>query len=532
MSIDTSYLQALIAEVKRVPEEHFILLTREEILENKELLEQAAVLFQKAYEEYKLDYWSAMKFAMRNVLEMHIPEYPEMDSHNETIAEKFEPYVVKTPLGNLVIQTQDENNPGFSISIKQSPDGPKLAMDEIMLAKVHYSEFHESIYTTIYPDAQNSFHRKTFLHDNLRFMQLETYQDFVNSNLFSKDLLDVISVAFEQKLPLEAIYVIANPKLSIEQVNEVLAGFVNGLTVQEVEKYAKSGKEPDEMKVIHKAIMNHYSPEQIDFLSDNAFTADVMRVILYAYDNKLSMERIQKYALMDFDSDELELIYSAIKNRMKDSEIALFAKHEFNYMQMSEILDGLQAKLTPEQIQIYAKPDFSFLDMMFIKEALLDGNFPEEVIRLSANSAYSRGTMNVFLQAYNQGVSIEDLSHLSGIREMKMLDEEHVMELMKAILQGASKEEIEFLANPRFALSSVNDLRNALKQGLTLEDLNFVKSIPGSTKAIRRNVQHLLSAKGMHPSLDSIVSGANEKKSQANLNRINEKNQSTDEFVK
>lgn len=148
---------------------------------------------------------------------------------------------------------------------------------------------------------------------------------------------------------------------------EIREDFENGLTLEQVQMYAK--------------------PE---------FGYGQIVNIRRGLEGGLSKEQVQLYAKPEFGSWQMAQIRKGFENGLSDEQVQFYAKPEFECWQMEEIRVGFQNGLTFEQVELYAKPEFNSLHMDRIRRGLEDGLTFEEVMT-KINNGFGHGFTKGYL---------------------------------------------------------------------------------------------------------------------------------------
>lgn len=109
MIINPSYRAELVEAVRNTDESCFTKETKAEVLSCDALLEQAAIGFQKDHEDYGCDYEWALNEALIG-LGINL---------SQSVQQNAVPDVVKTPIGNLLIEKiPDTDHPGIHVTLE------------------------------------------------------------------------------------------------------------------------------------------------------------------------------------------------------------------------------------------------------------------------------------------------------------------------------------------------------------------------------------------------------------------------------
>lgn len=137
-------------------------------------------------------------------------------------------------------------------------------------------------------------------------------------------------------------------KFDAEQLKEIYIGFDNGLTTEQVKKYANL-----------------------------EFSAEQMKWIRLGLEKKFPAERMALYTNPKFDLVQMNAIYNGIKDNLTEEQLRFYADTKFTGNQMTVIYDSMK-KLSFELVQMFAKPDISVVMMEEIKNKLVADLYPDE----------------------------------------------------------------------------------------------------------------------------------------------------------
>ena len=111
----------------------------------------------------------------------------------------------------------------------------------------------------------------------------------------------------------------------------------------------------------------------VDFSKSNwqqEFNEKQLNQIILGFENNLTPEQIAVYANPKFDNDQMRQIRMGFENGLTMEQVAVYADPKFGSAQMWEIRAGFENGLTMEQVAGYADPKFNWNQMWKIRLSL------------------------------------------------------------------------------------------------------------------------------------------------------------------
>ena len=81
--------------------------------------------------------------------------------------------------------------------------------------------------------------------------------------------------------------------------------------------------------------------------------------ILKGLDNGLTLDQVKIYASREFKPFEMEQIRLGLEHGLSEEQVKVYAKPEFSFIQMGEIRTGISDGVTVVRIMVYANPSIS-----------------------------------------------------------------------------------------------------------------------------------------------------------------------------
>ena len=122
------------------------------------------------------------------------------------------------------------------------------------------------------------------------------FHKYLDINKYDILQIELIGEAIQSGLTYEEIKIVANPEFHWEQMKEVIRGFNVGLPLAQVTQYAKTDYSPRQMYQIFLAMTAGFSQKKINILLDNRFDAAQMSVIRLGFLSGLTLHEVKKFA--------------------------------------------------------------------------------------------------------------------------------------------------------------------------------------------------------------------------------------------
>ena len=259
---------------------------------------------------------------------------------------------------------------------------------------------------------------------------------------------------------------IKSGKFYDNQLREILEGFDNGLTMEQVKLYADPQYGWCEMAAIRTGYEWGLTDEQVKLYAKPEFDDNQMfRIRDSFWQDGMTIEQAKVYADPKYDDWGMQQIIWSLQKGLTMEQIQLFANDTFakDSQKMSEIRGGLADGLTIEQVQVYAQPKFSWQQMKQLKIGLENGLSIEQV-KSVANARHS----------YRQiGQDIYDMIHKSKSDENKKITEaEDLKAKADAVKEKVEKEKADLGLKQAEELV---DTENELTDGIKKEIIQYAK---------------------------------------------------------
>lgn len=248
----------------------------------------------------------------------------------------------------------------------------------------------------------------------------------INDNRISKK---IIKTLIEKDCPIDLLSLISDTKFNFGQICEIINGFEDGLSFEEISVYANHNLNEDSMYNIRRFIKSKsknysleeihkycgdkglsliqldivkegleagLSEEEVDIYANKCFNCDQMRSIKNGLKAGLG-EKVKIYAHKEIDSGSTDLIVQALLSEISEEKInKIYSNRKFDNSQKEIILRGLLSGLSEDEINIYASQDFNSSQMEVIYDNLIN-NTDRKLIQIIANPYFSSYRMECHL---------------------------------------------------------------------------------------------------------------------------------------
>lgn len=181
------------------------------------------------------------------------------------------------------------------------------------------------------------------------------FRQLADADFFSEDQKKVIYRSMEDGLNDNEIRVLLNNLLSAEQMKICEYGFLCGLTVDDVKKYAMQSYSVDEMNHIRFSLMNPNERRLVDYLIDKGFDQDQMIEIRLGSD--LPLYCIDLYAQPCYSSEQMRQLRLGAHHGLSYKQLCYYCDARFTPEQMRIIRGGFESGISCEKALEYAQPD-------------------------------------------------------------------------------------------------------------------------------------------------------------------------------
>lgn len=201
-------------------------------------------------------------------------------------------------------------------------------------------------------------------------------------NCFDYYQMRQILLGFQCRLTLDEILVYAKKEFNEDQMESIRNGFLEGLDIEKVSIYARQDLPYEEMLEIRESLKFRPTKEQILLLKKYPFDYEQIGQICNGFINGLSVQMVSKYAIDKYGQNIMILIRQILESKPDSSFVDYILAQDMDEYQLSQINQGMKLDgLSEQQVKIYAKKEFDadqmqqirhgFLDRLSIKQVLL-----------------------------------------------------------------------------------------------------------------------------------------------------------------
>ena len=213
----------------------------------------------------------------------------------------------------------------------------------------------------------------------------------------------------------------------------------------------------------------------------NKFSYGQIEQILLGVLNGLTLSQILLYADPKFDDDQMWQIRKGFKDGLTLEQVELYRDHRFRWIQMSEIRLGFKQGLSLEEVKTYADPNLHYKEMERRRIAFFMDKFIDKLDKLidlyskhyNKNQAEIKKMLEIALEKVVNGFTT-DLGYLNNKKKEEIVNK--LAEIVKGLINRLTLEEISLYANPRFSLKQMKQIRLGLEDGLSIEQVKLYAS--------------------------------------------------------
>ena len=132
------------------------------------------------------------------------------------------------------------------------------------------------------------------------------FHKYLDIHSYNMQQIELIGDAIQAGFTEDEIEIVANPHFHWEQMREVIRGFKAGLPIAQVRQYAKTCYNPRQMYQIYPAMSAGYSQTKLNVLLDSRFDAGQMSVIRLGFLSGLSVQDVKKFADPILSADDMQ----------------------------------------------------------------------------------------------------------------------------------------------------------------------------------------------------------------------------------
>jgi len=281
----------------------------------------------------------------------------------------------------------------------------------------------------------------------------------------------VIYEAYLSGLTLEQMRLVLNPNFCALQMKWIIIGIQNGWEEKKIKLYAKTEFEPGQMEEIYNAIQDGLSIMKIRLFAKPEFTAAQMNEIRFAFssfETHLTYRQVKAIANLKLSAEQISMLVWAYGIGLTIEQVEKIVKDNYTKEQMQEIIFAYSEEFTDEQMALILNPNLNEYQMNKIRDAIRDG-ISREVISIIATGEYDDELMEIIIGAYNYGV----MSYVQVLLnpEFDVRQAEAIWEFCdEGIL---SLEQIKFIADPKNNYFKMKELSRWFMDYFSIEQVKL-----------------------------------------------------------
>lgn len=297
------------------------------------------------------------------------------------------------------------------------------------------------------------------IQDGLGIMKLK----LICKSTFTAQQINVLRLAFssfESELAYREVKVIANNKLSAEQMEKLWEAYNYGLTIEQVEKIAKEDYSISQMQEIIEAYADEFTDEQMAFILNPKLDEYQMSQMRDAVLAGVSDEVLAIISTGEYDYEHMEIIIEASK--YGKTYVQLLLNPELDVKQADTIWGICQdGFLSLEQIKFLADPHNNWLKMEELARWFMDDFSIKEV------KVYSDKFNAEQLEKIRYG--LKNKLAFMDLWVKPELDECQMLEVIYGIEKGFTKEQLLIYLNPQLSAHYMEFVRKDIEAGVPIE---------------------------------------------------------------
>lgn len=183
------------------------------------------------------------------------------------------------------------------------------------------------------------------------------FQRLTEKGTYSSEQCEVILESIEKGLNDFEIDVYLNEKMNPDQMRCCMYGFTYGLSIDDVEKYAKECYSIEVMNQIRYALMNDCERNIVAYLIKGDF--DESQMLEIRKGNDLPDAYLKLYAEPCYTAGQMKEIRLGFQHGLSLKHISCYCDARFSEQKMNMIRKGFEKGISVAQALEYAHPDIS-----------------------------------------------------------------------------------------------------------------------------------------------------------------------------
>ena len=318
--------------------------------------------------------------------------------------------------------------------------------------------------------------------------------------------MQLVRLCYEKGVEQKEIEELLNKNFNKEQLDEILEGLKNDLTIEEIKAYANPLWSVDKMKAMRLKLQEYeYNKLFNKIVTELEKSQELDNQELKTKESqenqidKTKKEKLlQKYKDMGIEDFKLREIILAIESNCNEEQLDFIAQYnqeeeiylarlccekdiqldeieellnaKFEAYQLKEISKGLENGLTLDEVKIYANPKYGCSQMIELRE-LLEDNLVAETkltqtqIDFIASADLEYYEMNFIRVCYQENINFADINYFLH----KNFNYQNFNQFSLGLKNGLTIDEIKTYANRNLYSEQMAQIRLGLEYNLTAE---------------------------------------------------------------
>jgi hypothetical protein len=245
----------------------------------------------------------------------------------------------------------------------------------------------------------------------------------------------------------------------------------------EEQKLIDSGKfTEDQLKYIHWVFQDFVPPltlEQVRFLSNPKYSFGQMDNLRHAFQLGLTTDQVGLFTERNFDYEQAKAIIFGFLYGLTEDQVRLYADPKLYAETMADVRTGFILGLSLDETAIGKHPKFNHDQLDVLNDGVIDvvktKRLTKEQLQFLANPKFSAQRMDILRHAmwWKRGINRE-IALLSDLR----FDDFQMGWIWQGMKQGLSMDQIRVFADPKFDSMQMSIILGALQR---YHDVDLVK---------------------------------------------------------
>ncbi len=256
---------------------------------------------------------------------------------------------------------------------------------------------------------------------------------------------------------------------SDEQIEQVVLGFANRLTVEEVDCYFKPKFSAGRMSAMRSALLKGLDLDDLEEIYQDGFSCQQTEIAC-EYKDLVPDEIFQKVYQPCFDAEQMQFMFRSFKEKeiVSLEELESVAKVEYPAKRMALAVTALR-QVGIKKAELIQNPYLGAAEILELICAIKHG-VKEDIVKLLSSCMYDAGQLCQLRLGAENGLSLEQLK--------LYMDPEYDAAGMKArrlaIEQGITANEFEQYFHPLFSKVQTDVIVRAFLEGLPIDAISLI----------------------------------------------------------